>query len=117
VGLGSTHQSVTVNGNFVVVPPGGAATVTGGGAYTGATNIGRITQDEFTVVPQLQANVGYQFTSGLRAYVGYNFLYWSDVVRPGDQIDIVAGPGRPTVPMNRTDFWAHGLNFGLELRY
>lgn len=117
VGLGSTHQSVTTNGNFAVVPPGGPATVTGGGAYNNAANIGRITQDEFTVVPELQANVGYQLSNGIRTYVGYNFLYWSDVARPGDQIDIVTGPGRPTVPMNRTDFWAHGLNFGLELRY
>lgn len=117
VGLGSTHQSVTINGSFVTQPPGGAATVVPGGIYTGATNIGRFTQDEFTVIPELQLNVGYQLRPRVRTYVGYNFLYWSDVVRPGEQIDPVFGGGRPTPLMNRTDFWAHGLSFGVELRY
>lgn len=117
VALGSTHQSVTVNGNFLVAQPGGATTLTPGGTYTGPTNIGRITQDEFTVVPELQLNVGYQIGRSVRTYVGYNYLYWSDVTRPGDQVDISVAPGHPAVSMNRTDFWAHGLNFGLEFRY
>lgn len=118
VGLGSTHQSVTINGAFLAQAPGGAPTVTPGGIYTGATNIGRFTQDEFSVIPELQLNVGYQLRPRIRTYVGYNFLYWSDVVRPGEQIDPIAiGGGHPIPLMNRTDFWAHGVSFGVELRY
>jgi hypothetical protein len=58
------------------------------------------------------------------------------VVRPGEQIDRVinagqsplyetpatppglqGGPARPTVVFRGTDFWAQGINFGLEFRY
>jgi hypothetical protein len=58
------------------------------------------------VVPEVGVKVGYQVTPHLRAQVGYDFLYWSDVVRPGSQIDPLintnlippatpGGPGRP----------------------
>jgi len=55
-------------------------------------------------------------------------IYWSSVVRPGDQVDPVVnfsqlfggplvGPAQPLPQFNRTDFFAHGLSFGLEFRY
>jgi len=98
-----------------------------------------------SVVPELGINIGYQITDHLRAYVGYNVIYWSDVVRPGDQIDrvinttqlpnptlVVNGvivPPQPNTPLlnpalrrpafsfNGSDFWAQGVNFGLEFKY
>jgi len=61
-------------------------------------------------------------------------LYWTNVVRPGQQIDRsldeaqipnfdTLGPGspstlgRPAVPFRQSDFWAQGLNLGVEFRY
>ncbi len=56
----------------------------------------------------------------------------SRVARAGEQIDrvviatqfrILSGngqlvaPARPALKFAETDFWAHGLNFGFELRY
>jgi hypothetical protein len=38
-------------------------------------------------VPEAGIDVGYQLTRHLRAKAGYTFIYWTDVVRPGDQID------------------------------
>ena len=52
------------------------------------------------------------------------------VVRPGNQIDrnintsqnafygtgILTGPASPAPLFNRTDFWAQGVNFGLQFR-
>ena len=71
--------------------------------------------------------------------IGYDFLYWSSVVRPGDQIVPEAsagaktpppfgqvptfpgfGPGAapvPPVPYQTSSFWAQGLNFGIGLRF
>ena len=47
-------------------------------------------------------NLGYWLTDNLRAYVGYNFLYWTNVIRPGDQIDHVVDlsfvPNSPALP-------------------
>jgi Putative beta barrel porin-7 (BBP7) len=50
--------------------------------------------------------IGYNLTYNLRATVGYTFLYWNTVARPGDQIDTslnlsqldsggLVGPARP----------------------
>ena len=33
-------------------------------------------------------NLGYWLTPHVKAYVGYNCLFWSNVVRPGDQIQV-----------------------------
>ena len=92
----------------------------------------RATRDAFAVVPEVGVNVGYQITESLRLFAGYSFIGWSDVARPGDQIDVglnpnliptsatfgaPGGPPRPALAVQRTDFWAQGVNFGVEWRY
>ena len=37
--------------------------------------------------PDFECKIGYQVTQGIRVFAGYNFLYWSSVARPGDQIN------------------------------
>jgi hypothetical protein len=64
--------------------------------------------------------------------VGYSFLYWSNVVRPGDQIDRtvnftqvpidptngpLSGSARPALMPRQNDFWAQGFNFGIEIQF
>ncbi|MBV9123064.1 MAG: BBP7 family outer membrane beta-barrel protein, partial [Planctomycetes bacterium] len=71
--------------------------------------------NRFAVVPEANLNVGYQIADIARAYVGYDFLYASDVVRPGEQINPAGFIFNPV--MKHSDFWAQGINFGLELRY
>jgi hypothetical protein len=123
VALGSTHQVAEINGSTVI-----NGTPFTGGLLALPSNIGRFSRDFFTWAPEVGLNLGYQFTPHLRGYVGYNFLYWSDVLRPGNQIDrvvnvnqlppaIPGGPARPAFTFNGSDFWAQGVNFGLEFRY
>jgi hypothetical protein len=83
------------------------------------------------VIPETRLQFGYDVTSRVRARVGYNFLYVSDVLRPGNQIDRVVnvnqnglvGTGTvqtPAVPaplLQHSDFWAQGVTFGLEFRF
>jgi hypothetical protein len=141
--LGDMHQIAHINGaaatNFFNAPAGGpftgvpAQVIPGSGIFAQATNIGRTSRHEFEAVPEIGINVGWRFTRGLRAFLGYDFLYLSNVIRPGNQIDrtitfsqtiqnTIAGnapaPGdRPIVPLAGSSFWAQGLNFGLEWRY
>jgi hypothetical protein len=136
--LGLTRETVGINGYTAFTLPGTATSVASGGLLAQPTNIGRYSRDIFAVVPEVGVSVGYQITDSWRAFVGYNFLYWSNVVRPGDQIDRVVnstqlpqfdangrpvargpltGPPRPAFAFNSTDFFAHGLTFGMELRY
>ena len=132
VGMGDSHESILVNGATTLVPAAtGVPQVAPGGFLATATNSGRFVRDRFAVVPEVGINAGYQPCPLLRLFVGYTFLYWSDVVRAGDQIDrtvnltavpssgtfgTLVGPARPTVPFRGTDFWAQGVTFGFELR-
>lgn len=118
VALGVTDEGVDVNGGLTQI-----TTVTsldnfgnpvktikvvskgGGGLLETPASFQR---DRFTVIPEVGLNIGYQFRPWLRGWVGYSLLYWSSVVRPGDQI--VTAP-------KAADFWAQGLNLGLGLEF
>jgi hypothetical protein len=95
-----------------------------------STNIGSYSRDVFAVVPEIDLNVGYQVTPHARLEAGYSFIYWSNVVRAGDQIDtsvnasyippgqtVVGDPTRPRFAFEQTSFWAQGVNFGLKLTW
>lgn len=125
VALGNTQRQVDIAGATQTV---GAATVPGGFLAL-PTNMGSYTDNRFTVIPEVNINLGCQITQRLRAFVGYNFLYWFDAARPSDQIDLVinptqpplgaglVGPARPAFNFNNGDFWAQGINVGLEFRF
>lgn len=132
VALGVNERDVNVNGASLFTVPGQAPVTRPGGFLALPSNIGRRSDDEFTAIPELSAAVGYQVTRRLRATLGYTFIYWPNVVRSGDQIDTTVnqsqlpsvtspgalmGPARPAPLLNDSDFWAHGLSFGLELRF
>jgi hypothetical protein len=132
IALGATDEVIDVAGSTVIAPPGRAPTVGNGGLLAQPTNSGHFTGSHFAVVPEVGVNVGYQLTEHLRAFVGYSFLYCSNVVRPGDQIDrgvnptqlplttatpLFTGTARPAPVLRDTDFWAQGVNFGMEFRY
>jgi Putative beta barrel porin-7 (BBP7) len=126
--LGSTQEMVSINGSTVITPLGGTPHPFVGGLLALPSNIGRYTRDEFTWVPELGLNIGYQCCDHIKLFVGYDILYWSSVVRPGGQIDrvvntnqlpppVAGGPARPAFAFNSTDFWAQGVTFGVEFRY
>lgn len=126
---------LAIGQTFEMVRIDGATGVRGyqpGGVYALPSNIGRYTAGLFAVVPEGTLRVGLRFNDAGRFFVGYNFLYLSDVVRPGDQIDRVIAPAqipalnpggpvvfgdRPRPVIHRADFWAQGVVFGLETRY
>ncbi len=128
LGLGETQQTVDISGSTTQTPGttalGGLLTRTGT-----AGNIGHFTRDQFSLVPEVGLTLGYQLTDHVRAFVGYNFLYWTNVARPGNQIDTTvdrtqafgqinpAGANRPTFNFNNSDFWAQGVSAGLEIRW
>ncbi|MCE9530759.1 MAG: BBP7 family outer membrane beta-barrel protein [Planctomycetes bacterium] len=129
VALGVNSKNVEIGGSNIQTLPGQGSLTQSGGLLAARSNIGRQSQHSFSVAPDVSINLGYQMTPHLRGYVGYSFLYWSNVVRPGQQIDrtvdlsfipnnlpnvVPTGQRRPAVLFQETDFWAHGLNLGLE---
>jgi hypothetical protein len=133
VGFGPNHESVSISGTTTAVQPSMAPqTLTGGLLALPGTNIGKQTNNWFVVVPQVNLKVGYWMRDWLQLFVGYDFLYINQVARPGDVINnnintalvptspnfgAGVGPNQPATLIRRDDFWAQGLQFGIELRY
>jgi hypothetical protein len=131
--LGSTHEVLQISGMSALLQPGAAASVVNVGQFAGPSNIGRFTRNQFATVPEVDLKLGYNITPNVRVFVGYDFLYLSNVVRANSQVDLIvdtrANPVNggfvaptptttfPRVPFVRTDVWAQGLNAGLEVRY
>jgi hypothetical protein len=131
VALGENSSTLQINGATTVTTPGAASTTGTGGLLALPSNIGSFSKDRFAVVPELSLKLGYQVTPCLRAFVGYDFLYWTSVIRPGNQIDTtvntnllpppvtpLVGPSRPAIRIGESsDVWVQGISLGLELRF
>ena len=142
IAAGSTRQTVDIEGDITqlgpnpLVPPGLGTFP--GGVFTQPSNIGKQRTSEFTdpfaVLPALEVKLGYDLTPHIRVFGGYELMYWTRVVRPGDQINhtvnltqnavldpngtgTLVGPAQPATLFGRSDFWAQGINFGVEVRY
>jgi hypothetical protein len=130
--IGGTLEITNISGTTQGISPTGVGHFAPIGQYALPTNIGRYSSSQFSVIPETSFTVGYQVTQRLRATVGYDFLAWSNVLRAGDQVDtvlntsqippplgagVLTGPARPTYLGKETDFWAQGVNLGLEFRY
>ncbi len=129
VALGTNAQKVRINGSTQLVEAGVPATFPGG-LLAQRSNIGTYERDEFAVVPELGATLGFHVTPRFSLTVGYTFVYFSNVVRAGDQIDTdlnpglipiednpLTGPLRPQFVFRQTDFFAQGITVGGDFRF
>lgn len=132
--IGSTRQTVSRNGSSS--ESGVDAQAPGshpGGIFTQPSNLGQLGSEQFSIVPSCQLKFSYDVTKRIRVIAGYDFLYWSSVARPGDQIDRTlnlqqspvfmnpqlpaGGPTRPAAIFGHSDFWTQGINIGWEARW
>jgi hypothetical protein len=74
----------------------------------------RLAQDRFAYAPMGEVRIGYLVNRNFMIYGGWTYLYWHDVVRPGDLIPAVAGG---PIGFHPVQFWAQGAQLGFELRY
>lgn len=126
------YETISINGIPLEVATGDApvtTTLTGkskGGLFAQPTNTGRHKRLVFAAVFQGELKAAYPITCNFGIRIGYTFLYLSSVVRPGDQIDrridgellatppSDAGARRPRFCFSSSDYWAQGLNVGLD---
>ena len=88
------------------------------------TNIGDYSRQKFALLPSIELRLHYLLLKSLRFNVGYSFMYLSNVVRAGDQIDLtintsqitgtLSGPARPQAVFQDTSFWMHGFMLGVD---
>jgi hypothetical protein len=145
--MGATISHTYINGSTSFSPPGAATQTFPGGllaqppAIQGTTqlqpsNIGVYQATNFAVIPEIAVNVGVQPMPWLRCYVGYTFMYWSNVVRAGEQIPNaidsralpplpnLTAPGGPVTAGGSSLYQFHynslymqGINFGTQIRF
>ncbi|KAA5543789.1 BBP7 family outer membrane beta-barrel protein [Roseiconus nitratireducens] len=129
--VGNTNQTVKINGNTTITDPNNPPAESFNEGFLAVnSNIGEYENDEFTVVPELNLTLGYQLTDHLKVNVGYTGIYWSNVVRPGQHIPTLLNPdllppdledpmgdARPLFALDTTDYWVHGITYGLEYRW
>jgi Putative beta barrel porin-7 (BBP7) len=131
---GVTDESIGISGAVQQLSaPGGSVVAQGsGGILAQASNSTGGSHTHFAVLPSAEVQVGYELMPNKYIQVGYTFMYLSNVVRPGSQIDrnvnTSQGSGladfmrftnsnSPGVPFSTSEFWAHGLEVGLKLTY
>jgi hypothetical protein len=136
VAFGDVEQTAFINGGQTLYFPNGAVGKYQGGllALPGA-NIGTWRHSQFGVLPEVGINLGYQITSHVRVFVGYDFLYLGNILQPGDTVPTtidasripnfplagtpapLAGNPRPAPIFHTSDFFAQGINFGVQVKW
>ncbi|MFL5330223.1 MAG: BBP7 family outer membrane beta-barrel protein [Gemmataceae bacterium] len=136
VALGVTHEVSENVGRTDFVTTGGTFTSPAGFLVVGS-NSGQQVRDRFAAVPELNLKLAYRLCEHVNVFAAYDILYWSDVVRPGDQVDRVInplqvpaltggnptpvaalpGPVRPSNDAIRGDFFAQGVSLGFGVTY
>lgn len=134
--LGAMDQSAGISGELVTddFAAGGAKQTFAGGYFALPTNIGNYSRTAFAVVPEVSLNVGYRITPTATIVVAYSFMYASNVLRPGNQINRTINPSQstahtenplahlqgsaqPSFSYNDTSFWTQGVSVGVVLRF
>lgn len=99
-----------------------------GGLLSQPSNIGRYNTDTFAFLGELGVSLEYVWSPNVRLSFGYTLVYWSDVARALDHVDTTINPtqfrsgdlqgaDRPEFRFALEDFWAQGLNAGLEIDF
>lgn len=132
--LGMTQQLLEIEGSTsqMAGPAGPTVQTVLGGLRATQSNIGRHTNTQFTILPSLELRVGAQLTDNWMVSLGYNAMYLSAVIRPGDQIDRRIDPvsvpsrpefvpgqvsGTPAILFRKSDFWAQGIDLGVQCKF
>jgi hypothetical protein len=134
--LGATQELARVDGATNLFLPGGSPgplqASNAGGILAQPSNSTFPEACRFAWVPELAIDVGYWVCSYVRLEVGYQLLYWSQVARPGDEIDFTVNPAqvprdprfgnglgdaRPAFQFRQSDYWAQGFRFSVLFQY
>jgi hypothetical protein len=116
IGLGGNVEKVRAFGSTLFQTPT-ERLVTPTGLTVQASNTGTFDRTALNMVSEVGLNLGYRITERVQVFGGYTFLLWDGALRSADQIDLVVGGGRPTIPFKSDLFWAQGLNAGLEVSW
>ena len=119
VALGNMNQSSSVSGQFSTANTASPITEPQG-LFARNSNIGTITRNQFTFLPEAGAKIKYQLGRA-QFGVGYTMLLFPSVAMAGSQVDPVIDPtDSALVPPPRLvteAFFLHGLDLGVTFNF
>lgn len=129
VAIGNNTQTARIRGQTSITEFGATETYDGG-LLAQRFNSGTFEREQFTMIPEVGLTLGVRLFDWLYATGGYSLIYLPAVIRAGDQIDTDVNPGllppeddpltgsnRPRFRFIESDYWAHGLNVGLQMQF
>jgi hypothetical protein len=126
---GLTEQARNIQGSPVLASTVESPLLVPGPLIALPSNIGRETAERVTVVPDIGVKARFELTPSCSLTVGYMLLYWNKVLCPGDQMDDsvnitqlpfhgpATGPALPAPMFVHTDYFAQGLDVGIQFRF
>jgi hypothetical protein len=131
VAIGGNHQVIDIGGTSETISGGRTTNLVQGGLLATSSNSGQFTRDTLSIVPEIELKMEYRFTPTVSAFVSYDFLAWSDVANPGDQIPrqvdltrvptsaVFGQPGgvNPGVSLSHGPFTSQSLHVGMVLKF
>ena len=96
------------------------------GLLVRSTNDGKLTDDAFGWVPEVDLSLGWQWTKNLDLTIGYNFIALTDSLQVSGAIDPnlsvnaadnPTGLQRPRSSLEFDTYYIHGIHFGLQCVY
>jgi len=124
VALGNMNQSTTISGLNSQVAPNLAPVTEGRGLFAQSSNIGTLTRNQFSFLPEAGAKMKYQLGRA-QLGIGYTLLVFPSVATASGQVDrnVDINPlvfGNPVAPSSRIvneTFFLHGLDLGMTFSF
>lgn len=133
--VGGNQQILNVNGSTSMTSPGLRnlnSTSAPGGILAVGSNSGQFVKNDVAFVGEVGTYLGWQVVRWFRVYGGYDFIYWSSVVRPGRQLSNLVDTRQvptdpdysaniqgtnPTPRFETSSFWIQGFQFGVMFTF
>jgi len=136
VALGNVHKDLVISGALATNNFSATGTVETfpGGFFAQPTNIGSHSRNSFCAVPEVDFKIGYNITNCFSAYVGYTFIYLSNMIwatkqinpniNPSQSVNLtdvfpttLVGEASPQSCLRASSLWAQGLTVGVQFDF
>jgi hypothetical protein len=85
----STTQTVTTETAYQTIPTPPKPTTSAGGLLFSPTDVGQYSRNQFGLLPEINAKLGFKATERIKLTVGYDFLLLANVLRAPNQTQLI----------------------------
>jgi hypothetical protein len=126
---GAMMEEADIHGTTTAALPGGTLASQPGGFLALASNSGDHSRTKLAFMRDTNLSVGYRVNDNITLRLGYDILWVSNVVRPGEQASLNINPnllpfaGPPTLPLrpgfrfNQETFYSYGFSVGIAVQF